>query len=130
MNKVEILKVNKLVFEYILSLEDEEIKKLLSEEKILSLVNNKVKNKKESKEKVKAGDKKLEEALKSLNLCSTKDEAFEYLNKNKFTVDELKIMAKKAEIFVKSRSKKVEVIDKLVEGTVGVKIKMKILQQG
>lgn len=154
MEKADILKINKLVFEYILSLDDVELKQLLSGLKILELkdgedvgeklVSNKISNKKagekkldSTKRKPKASgmkndidDKRLEEVLIKLNSVITKEEAYDYLNKSGFKVNELKAIAKKAEIFVKSRSKKQEIIDKLVQGTVGVKIKMKILTEG
>lgn len=154
MEKADILKINKLVFEYILSLDDVELKQLLSGVKILELkdgedvgeklVSNKISNKKagekkldSTKRKPKASgmkndidDKRLEEVLIKLNSVITKEEAYDYLNKSGFKVNELKAIAKKAEIFVKSRSKKQEIIDKLVQGTVGVKIKMKILTEG
>lgn len=154
MEKADILKINKLVFEYILSLDDVELKQLLSGVKILELkdgedvgeklVSNKISNKKagekkldSTKRKPKASgmkndidDKRLEEVLIKLNSVITKEEAYDYLKKSGFKVNELKAIAKKAEIFVKSRSKKQEIIDKLVQGTVGVKIKMKILTEG
>lgn len=154
MEKADILKINKLVFEYILSLDDVELKQLLSGVKILELkdgedvgeklVSNKISNKKagekkldSTKRKPKASgmkndidDKRLEEVLIKLNSVITKEEAYDYLNKSGFKVNELKAIAKKAEIFVKSRSEKQEIIDKLVQGTVGVKIKMKILTEG
>lgn len=154
MEKSDILKVNKLVFEYILNLDDVELKQLLNGVKVLVLkdgedareklvsdkrVNKKVRGKKHesSKRKPKAcgmendlDDKRLEEVLIKLKSVITKEEAYDYLKKSGFKVDELKAIAKKAEIFMKSRSKKEEIIDKLVQGTVGVKIKMKILTEG
>lgn len=154
MEKSDILKVNKLVFEYILNLDDVELKQLLNGVKVLELIDgedageklspNKSSNKKvigkkleSSKRKPKASgiendrdDKRLEEVLIKLNSVITKEEAYDYLKNSGLKVNELKAIAKKAEIFVKSRSKKEEIIDKLVQGTVGVKIKMKILKEG
>lgn len=154
MEKSDILKVNKLVFEYILNLDDVELKQLLNGVKVLGLKdveyaeeklvsdkrsNKKVRGKKpeSSKRKPKASgiendsdDKRLEEVLIKLNSVITKEEAYDYLKNSGLKVNELKAIAKKAEIFVKSRSKKEEIIDKLVQGTVGVKIKMKILTEG
>lgn len=149
MEKSDILKVNKLVFEYILNLDDVELKQLLNGVKVIGLKDgedageklapNKRSNKKlePSKRKPRASgiendsdDKRLEEVLIKLNSVITKEEAYDYLKNSGFKVNELKAIAKKAEIFVKSRSKKEEIIDKLVQGTVGVKIKMKILTEG
>ena len=154
MEKSDILKVNKLVFEYILNLDDVELKQLLNGDKFLELRDgedageklspNKSSNKKvigkkleSSKRKPRASriendsdDKRLEEVLIKLNSVITKEEAYDYLKNSGLKVNELKAIAKKAEIFVKSRSKKEEIIDKLVQGTVGVKIKMKILKEG
>lgn len=154
MEKTDILKVNKLVFEYILNIDDIELSQLLNGLKVLSLkdgqdadkkltdnkrMNKKVKvNKSESNiRKSKASisennldDKSLEAVLIKLNSVSTKEEAYDYLKDSGFKVAELKAIAKRAEIFVKSKSKKDEIIDKLVQGTIGVKIKMKILTEG
>lgn len=150
----DILKVNKLVFEYILNLDDVELNQLLNGVKVLSLkdgqvIKDKLTDKKRNNKKVKgrepklskrkskasgikndSDDERLEEVLIKLNSVITKEEAHEYLKESGLKVDELKAIAKKAEIFVKSRSKKDEIIDKLVQGTVGVKIKMKILTEG
>lgn len=154
MEKKDILKVNKLVFEYILTLDDIELNQLLNGLKVLSLkdgqgvdkkltdnkrVNKKVKvNKSESniRESKAFGsennldDKSLEVVLIKLNSVRTKEEAYDYLKNSGLKVSDLKAIAKRAEIFVKSRSKKDEIIDKLVQGTIGVKIKMKILTEG
>ncbi|CUO69463.1 hypothetical protein [Clostridium disporicum] len=149
MEKSDILKVNKLVFEYVLNLDDLQLKQLLDGVKVLTLKdgqvdkNNLVDKKKLVKEprtnKEKAKDNKAEkssesnilgEALIKLNSFLTKEEALDYLKNSGLKVKELKAIAKQAEIFVKSKSKKDEIIDKLVEGTVGVKIKMKILREG
>lgn len=145
MEKSDILKVNKLVFEYVLKLDDLELKQLLDGVKVLTLKdrqankNNLVDKKKLMKEPRKAKDNKVDkasesnilgEALIKLNSFSTKEEALDYLKNGGLKVKELKAIAKQAEIFVKSKSKKDEIIDKLIEGTVGVKIKMKILREG
>ncbi|MBM6839686.1 hypothetical protein H9X77_16105, partial [Clostridium saudiense] len=74
--------------------------------------------------------KRFEEVLIKLNSVATKEEAYDYLKNSRLKVNELKAIAKQAEIFIKSRSKKDEIIDKLVQGTVGAKIKMKILTEG
>lgn len=150
MEKTDILKVNKLVFEYILNLDELELKQLLNGIKVLSLKDGQVmKDKricnkegetnklKSSKRKSKSCEvdnnidyKRFEEVLIKLNSVATKEEAYDYLKNSRLKVNELKAIAKQAEIFIKSRSKKDEIIDKLVQGTVGAKIKMKILTEG
>ena len=56
------------------------------------------------------------------------DEARKYLLKNKLTVTKLKILAKKLSIHVKSKAKKIEIIDTIVEGTVGSFLKFEALR--
>ena len=56
------------------------------------------------------------------------DEARKYLLKNKLTVTKLKILAKKLSIHVKSKAKKIEMIDTIVEGTVGSFLKFEALR--
>ena len=106
MEKNDILKVNKLVFEYVLKLDDLELKQLLDGVKVLTLKdgqankNNLVDKKKLMKEPRKAKDNKVEkasesnilgEALIKLNSFSTKEEALDYLKNGGLKVKELKL---------------------------------------
>lgn len=50
------------------------------------------------------------------------------INKEKLTVKELKDIDKALNISLRSKAVKSEIIDKIVEGTAGAKIKMNILK--
>lgn len=172
--KNEILKVNSLIFSYILELEDSEINGLIEGSKIISIADIKeksgefkksevLKNVEEfnkSKEIKKIGDinnieeirkeelkkagkikviEKLEEVkedevivetINKINKFTTREDANLYLNKKMFTVKLLKVIAKKGDIYLKSKSKKAEIIDKIIEATVGASLKHKILKEG
>lgn len=71
-------------------------------------------------------DKDINEIINKLYSYKNKKEAIQYLSK--FKVTDLKDISKVANIFVKSRSKKNEIIESIVEGTIGAKIKIQILQ--
>lgn len=177
--KNEILKVNSLIFSYILELEDSEINGLIEGSKIISIadikeksgefkksevlknveefnkskeikkiddINNIEEIKKEElkKEELKKAGKikvieKLEEVkedevivetINKINKFTTREDANLYLNKKMFTVKLLKVIAKKGDIYLKSKSKKAEIIDKIIEATVGASLKHKILKEG
>ncbi|MGG7212638.1 hypothetical protein ACQPUY_03355 [Clostridium nigeriense] len=123
MNKKEILLVNKLAFDFILKLKDEDINSLIKGEKKITLIDN---EKNLKCEKINNTEEKLEEVINRVYSYSNKDEAVEYLNK--FNVIDLKKIAKQANVYIKSRNRKSEIIDRIVEGTIGTKIKIDILQ--
>lgn len=123
MNKKEILLVNKLAFDFILRLKDEDLNSLIKGEKKITLIDN---EKKLKGKKINNTEEKVEEVINKIYSYSNKDEALEYLNK--FNVIDLKKIAKQANIYIKSRNRKSEVIDRIVEGTIGAKIKIDILQ--
>lgn len=123
MNKKEILLVNKLAFDFILKLKDEDINSLIKGEKKLTLIDN---EKSPKCKKINNTEEKVEEVINKVYSYSNKDKALEYLNK--FNVIDLKKIAKQANIYIKSRNKKSEIIDRIVEGTIGAKIKIDILQ--
>ena len=66
------------------------------------------------------------DSIKNLYAISSREEAIKYLSQ--FKVVDLKKIAKESKIFIKNKSKKVEIIDRIVEGTIGSKIKMDILK--
>ncbi|MCR1951227.1 hypothetical protein NSA50_09185 [Clostridium sp. DSM 100503] len=123
MNKKEILLLSKLAFDFILKLKDEDLNSLIKGEKKITLIDNK-KNLKGKK--INNKEEKVEEVIDKVYSYSNKDEALEYLNK--FNVIDLKKIANQANVYIKSRNKKSEIIDRIVEGTIGAKIKMGILQ--
>ncbi|MDY4251085.1 MULTISPECIES: hypothetical protein [unclassified Clostridium] len=123
MNKKEILLVNKLAFDFILRLKDEDINSLIKGEKKITLID---KEKKLKGKKINNTEEKVEEVINKIYSYSNKDEALEYLNK--FNVIDLKKIAKQGNVYIKSRNKKSEIIDRIVEGTIGTKMKIDILQ--
>lgn len=123
MNKKEILLVNKLAFDFILKLKDEDLNLLIKGEKKITLIDN---EKNLKVKKINNIEQKVEEAIRKLHSYTNKDKAVEYLNK--FNVIDLKKIAKQGNVYIKSRNRKSEIIDRIVEGTIGAKIKVDILQ--
>lgn len=123
MDRKSVLLANKVVFEFILSLSELELEELLKKSKKLALVkckdiiiddNSKTEN------------KMIADSIKNLYSISSRQEAIKYLSE--FKVVDLKKIAKESKVFIKSKSKKAEIIDRIVEGTIGSKIKMDILK--
>ena len=123
MDRKSVLLANKVVFEFILSLSELELEELLKKSKKLALVkckdiiiddNSKTEN------------KMIADSIKNLYSISSREEAIKYLSE--FKVVDLKKIAKESKEFIKSKSKKAEIIDRIVEGTIGSKIKMDILK--
>ena len=123
MDRKSILLANKVVFEFIMSLSELELEELLKKNKKLALVkckdiiiddNSKTEN------------KMIADSIKNLYSISSREEAIKYLSE--FKVVDLKKIAKESKVFIKSKSKKAEIIDRIVEGTIGSKIKMDILK--
>lgn len=123
MDRKSVLLANKVVFEFIMSLSELELEELLKKNKKLALVkckdiiiddNSKTEN------------KMIADSIKNLYAISSREEAIKYLSQ--FKVVDLKKIAKEYKVFIKSKSKKAEIIDRIVEGTIGSKIKMDILK--
>ena len=123
MDRKSVLLANKVVFEFIMSLSELELEELLKKNKKLELVkckdiiiddNSKTEN------------KMIADSIKNLYSISSREEAIKYLSQ--FKVVDLKKIAKESKVFIKSKSKKAEIIDRIVEGTIGSKIKMDILK--
>ncbi|WP_133013948.1 hypothetical protein [Clostridium cuniculi] len=123
MDRKSVLLANKVVFEFILSLSELELEELLKKSKKLALVkckdiiiddNSKTEN------------EMIADSIKNLYSISSREEAIKYLSE--FKVVDLKKIAKESKVFIKSKSKKAEIIDRIVEGTIGSKIKMDILK--
>ena len=123
MDRKSVLLANKVVFEFIMSLSELELEELLKKNKKLALVkckdiiiddNSKTEN------------KMIADSIKNLYSISSREEAIKYLSQ--FKVVDLKKKAKEYKVFIKSKSKKAEIIDRIVEGTIGSKIKMYILK--
>lgn len=123
MDRKSVLLANKVVFEFIMSLSELELEELLKKNKKLALVkckdiiiddNSKTEN------------KMIADSIKNLYAISSREEAIKYLSQ--FKVVDLKKIAKESKVFIKNKSKKAEIIDRIVEGTIGSKIKMDILK--
>lgn len=123
MDKKEILLANKVVFDFVLKLKEDELKSLIKGEKKIFLIDKEKKLDIKKKENI---HEDIDEILNKLYLFGNKEEAIKYLNK--FKVADLREISKVANIFIKSRSKKSEIIDRITEGTIGAKIKIEILQ--
>lgn len=123
MNKKEILLVNKLAFDFILKLKEEDLNSLIKGEKKITLIDN---EKNLKVKKINNTEEKVKEEINKIYSYSNKDEVVEYLNK--FNVIDLKKIAKQGNVYIKSRNRKSEIIDRIVEGTIGAKIKIDILQ--
>lgn len=52
----------------------------------------------------------------------------EYLIKGKFNIKTLKEITKNNNIYINSRCRKNEIIDEIVEGTIGAKLNFKVLK--
>lgn len=155
LDKVDILEINKLVFEYIINLDEATILELLKNQKKLLAVEikdnveinitnsngqtvNKKKNNVNKKEKIikDKENKKDENSQKDLIVdgsrilseALSREEAFNYLNKKMYTVKILKDIAKSLNVYIKSKSNKAEIIEKLVENTIGARLKIKALK--
>ena len=123
MDRKSILLANKVVFEFILSLSELELEELLKRSKKLALVKCKDII---IDDNIKTENKMIADSIKNLYSISSREEAIKYLSE--FKVVDLKKIAKESKVFIKSKSKKAEIIDRIVEGTIGSKIKMDILK--
>ena len=121
MDKKKILLANKVVFEFIMNLSTSELKDLLNNNDKLILIRNE-----DTIDNKKVEDKTVIESINSLMSISSREKSLKYLSKLK--VVDLKKIAKELNIFIKSKSKKSEIIDRIVEGTIGAKIKIDILK--
>lgn len=122
MKKKDVLKVSRIVFDYVLKLDESLIKELLSGSKKLSLVE---KNKKDN---MCAENYNLEEICTNLNSCLSREEARNYIINEKLNIKTLRELAKVSNIYLRSKCNKDEIIDKIIEGTIGAKLKIKILK--
>ncbi|MGL4453087.1 MAG: hypothetical protein ACRCTZ_18150 [Sarcina sp.] len=120
------------------------IKKAIYIEKGSALKNSKCessKNEKENKNIQKRSDKLAFEKtfneqpnefdlyIRELSRFRSREEATKYLLDNKLTVTKLKILAKKLSIYIKSKSKKIDIIEAIVEDIVGSMLKLEALRE-
>ncbi|MBS5985203.1 Rho termination factor N-terminal domain-containing protein [Clostridium sp.] len=122
MDKNKVIKISKLVFDYVLNMDDKSIDKLLYGQAKLEI------NEKEKKIKTNEKRIKISSFINMVVELSDKNDVRNLINKEKLTVKELKDIAKALNISLRSKAVKSEIIDKIVEGTAGAKIKMNILK--
>lgn len=67
--------------------------------------------------------------IRELSRFRSREEATKYLLDNKLTVTKLKILAKKLSIYIKSKSKKIDIVEAIVEGIVGSMLKLEALRE-
>lgn len=67
--------------------------------------------------------------IRELSRFRSKEIAVKYLLDNKLTVTKLKMLAKKLSIYIKSKSKKIDIIEAIVEGIVGSRLKLEALRE-
>ncbi|MGG7078210.1 hypothetical protein [Clostridium sardiniense] len=127
MEKSNFIKVSNIIFDYIFKLDDNSILDLLNGNKNITLVENEKKSNKNKLSNKSDYSLEIKNIINKLNSFKTQEEAKEYLINQKFTVKLLKEVAKRSDIYIKSKYNKNQIINSLVEGTVGVTIKMNIL---
>ena len=67
--------------------------------------------------------------IKELSKFRDKEIAINYLVDNKLTVTKLKILAKKLSIHIKSKAKKLDIIEDVVDGVVGSRLRLEELRK-
>ena len=148
LDKKDILNINKIVLDFIMNQDDIVLDKVLKGEYKLSInadiekgINIENTNDRKDIKKVGKGSsknskgksKKVEinviETLNKLKSFETISEGREYLKKIKIVKGTLVELAKVGQIRINSNDRKEFIIEKIIAGTIGAKIKMKVLQQ-
>lgn len=117
----DVLSVLKIVSDFLNTLTDENIKDLIEGKATLKIEYPKAKKKKEPKKN------SLIDICYTLELMETRSSARDYLNSANLTNKDLKIIAKEYNIPIMSKDKKSVIIEKIVEGIVGSKIRFDTL---
>lgn len=100
-----------------------------------STKKNKREDKKEERytqqieERVEDEENEFDVYIRELSRFKTVEEATEYLIQNKLTVTKLKILAKKLSLYIKSKVKKSDIIELIVDGVVGSRIRIESLRK-
>lgn len=140
--KKELVKASSIIFNYVLDLEDNEINDLIEGNKNITLIESKEESEKVEKEvrelqEVKTVEKLeetkeediIEATINKINKFTTREEAKLYLRQRMFTVKLLKVIAKESNIYVRSKSLRTEIIDKIIEATIGARVKHKSFKE-
>lgn len=118
----EVIKGYKLALKFIEGLDEKQLSKWVAGELTLSL-QEVHKNKKVTQEV----DEQLAIYEAQLKQCPTYEEAYHYLQSLKLTKAKLLDLAKSLSVCIKSRDNKEQVIDKIIQTTVGNKVKIEVL---
>ncbi|MGL4655472.1 MAG: hypothetical protein ACRCWM_06280 [Sarcina sp.] len=98
-------------------------------------IEEKEKNTKKTKRRVSTKNEEVEEVnefdiyIRELSKFRSKEEGCKYLLDNKLTVTKLKILAKKLSVYIKSKSKKEDIVESIIEGIVGSRLKLESLRK-
>lgn len=123
-NKEEMIRAYKMMTKFLEKLDDEKLIQWLNGELKLTLqeVNH---HKKAEKEEVQVSLEYIEH-LKNLK---SYEEASTYLKTLKLNKEQLKVLAKEVSACIKSRDNKEVIQNKIIENTVGTKLKIEILSK-
>lgn len=157
-NQVDTLTVVELAVKFIRTLSKEELREIINAEKKIGIVKEKEEVANIINEKNNKFSKKIDNEynqqkhvvnkmsqkqvsifevdevnefdiyIRELSRFRSKEVAVNYLLENKLTVTKLKILAKKLSIYIKSKSKKIDIIQAIVEGIVGSRLKLESLR--
>lgn len=117
----DVLSVLKIVSDFLNTLTDENIKDLIEGKANLRIEYPKAKKKKEPKRN------SLIDICYTLELMESRSGALDYLKSANLTNKDLKIIAKEYNIPIMSKDKKSVIIEKIVEGIVGSKLRFDTL---
>lgn len=138
------------IINFLKNLDDNDLEQFVTNQNVLALeISKNVNEEKVEKTKSKKGkrsyykkNKNIEEVLdndskniikevnefdtyvRELSRITSKELAIEYLLDNKLTVTKLKMLAKKLSIYIKSKSKKIDIIEAIVERIVVSRLKI------
>ncbi|MGL4762296.1 MAG: hypothetical protein ACRC6T_08575 [Sarcina sp.] len=138
MDKQSFVNLSSKVFEEILKLSDKEINAFLNNEKKIALIdvekevkqNEKIAKttKKEVEKKNVTRNGQIDYLVKKLDSAKNRDEAKKILEDKKITNKMLREVGDKLGLYINTKATKVKIIDKLIEETIGLKLKMKNLR--
>ncbi|GFR34798.1 hypothetical protein [Thermobrachium celere] len=117
----ETLNLFKITIDFLCSLEEEQLMDLKNGKAKLRIEYPKLKKKKSNKKD------NIIDVCYNLELIKTREAAVDYLKSCNLSVNDLKIIAKEYNIPITSRDKKITLIEKIVEGIVGSKLRFDAL---
>ena len=121
--KKDFLKLNKMIFDMIYKLTDDEIVEVLNGNMKIGIL----KKKKKAVSKDINSNEEIASISDDIKKFETRKEAEEYLSKKKFTIKLLRQIAKYNNIYISSKCRKNEIIDEIIEGIIGMRLKFNAL---